>query len=168
MNFSIVYFFNSLTQSYPYLATSANFISGPLSYFLFPLFFLSFLIIKNKNHLYWFSLVFLSGFLAWFLAVILKNIFRINRPFIEHSILFPLRIESGFSFPSEHASVYGALTFLAWRFDYRLGIITTIVAILVIFSRLFSGVHYPIDLVIGYILGFFISFCIAFFFKKYI
>ena len=118
--------------------------------------------------MYWFSLIFLSTFLSWFLAVVLKHIFQIARPFITHGALHPLKIEPGFSFPSEHASVYGALTYLAWQFDYRLGIITSIIALCVILSRLFAGVHYPSDVIVGSIIGFSVAFFIAYLFKKYI
>lgn len=168
MNFSIVLFLNNLTQVYPWIGSIAALISGPISYVLFPAFFIIYIVLKNKNHMYWFSLIFLSTFLSWFVAVILKHVFRITRPFLAHTSIHPLTTPPGFSFPSEHASVYGALTYLAWQFDYRLGIITTIIAVCVIFSRLFVGVHYPLDVLVGYILGFSITLCITYFFKKYL
>lgn len=168
MNFELVYFLNNLSQTYPSVFKIASFVSGPISYILFPFFFLIYVVLKSKNHMYWFSLVFLSTFFAWFVAVILKHIFKIARPFVTHPNLIHSLFESGYSFPSEHAAIYGVFTFLAWEIDYKLGIFTTIVGIIVIFSRIFLGVHYPLDIFVGYVIGLTVAFLTVIFFKKYL
>lgn len=71
--------------------------------------------------------------------------------------------ESGYSFPSAHATLavafYGFLAFLVWQSDVsimkkRLAMLCAILVSLIVgFSRLYLGVHYLSDIVGGYILG---------------
>jgi membrane-associated phospholipid phosphatase len=56
-------------------------------------------------------------------------------------------------FPSDHATGAGAiaagLLFLSWR----LGLVTTLLALLIAFSRVYVGVHFPQDVLAGLALG---------------
>lgn len=60
---------------------------------------------------------------------------------------------SDFSFPSDHATVVGAVAAGLWLANRRLGLIAGGLAILMAFSRVYVGVHYPGDVAGGLILG---------------
>lgn len=62
-----------------------------------------------------------------------------------------------YSFPSGHTmSSFAAATIIA-NANYKIGIVSFIVAILIAFSRLYLYVHYPSDVLVGAILGVVIS-----------
>lgn len=146
-----------------------NFISQVsifLHNFTYPILFLILLscfFLKRKL----FSIIFLfsSGFLAWLFARLLKYIFLEPRPFVSLDIT-PLVIEKGFSFPSEHASVFLALAVSMFFINKKLGYILTILAVLMGLSRVVLGVHYPIDILFGFVLGSFISLTLFKIFRK--
>jgi membrane-associated phospholipid phosphatase len=58
-----------------------------------------------------------------------------------------------FSFPSDHATMAGAVAMGLVFVDKRLGIIAWIAAALLAFSRVYVGAHYPHDVVVGLALG---------------
>ena len=77
-----------------------------------------------------------------------------QRPFVNHPEVHKLIAHSAdFGFPSDHATVAGAiavgLLFLSWR----LGLVTALVALLISFSRVYVGVHFPQDVAAGLALG---------------
>ncbi|MCM0678010.1 phosphatase PAP2 family protein [Micromonospora phytophila] len=57
------------------------------------------------------------------------------------------------SFPSNHATIAGALAAATLLLSRRLGLVALPVAALAAFSRTFVGVHYPHDVVAGALLG---------------
>lgn len=64
---------------------------------------------------------------------------------------------SDWSFPSNHATIAGAVAIgvlIAWP---RIGIFTTLLAALGAFSRVFVDVHYPHDVIVGFFLGTFVA-----------
>lgn len=76
---------------------------------------------------------------------------------------FALYLESGYSFPSGHATLamalYGFLIYIIYKQkNYRLKNLVILGLILVIlaigFSRIYLGVHYLSDVLFGYLLGF--------------
>lgn len=65
-----------------------------------------------------------------------------------------------YSFPSDHSVAAGAATAGLWiaarygpRILHRLAIASTVLALLVAFSRVYVGVHYPSDVVVGLLVG---------------
>lgn len=112
-----------------------------------------------------FSLLFLSGFSAWFIANIFKNIFKINRPFVDLNIN-PLVRDVGFSFPSEHATVFMAITVSMFLINKKAGFVFLFLTILIGLSRVVIGVHYPVDIIGGFVVGIIISMIFVEIFKK--
>jgi len=58
-----------------------------------------------------------------------------------------------FSFPSDHATVAGAVAGGLWAVDRRLARAAVIAAIAMAFSRVYVGAHYPGDVIVGVVLG---------------
>lgn len=96
------------------------------------------------------------------LNLLLKQLFHRPRPVFVHPMYRAL-IEKGYSFPSGHAMgsliVYGMLTYFAllivrsWRVRTALLCGTTLLVLLIGFSRMYLGVHYFSDVVAGYAAG---------------
>ncbi len=57
------------------------------------------------------------------------------------------------SFPSDHATLAGAVLAALWLMDRRLGALATVVGLLLAGSRVYVGAHYPGDVVAGLALG---------------
>ena len=57
------------------------------------------------------------------------------------------------SFPSDHATMAGAVTVGLFLVSRRLGALTAIAAILMAFARVYIGAHYPQDVLAGLALG---------------
>ncbi|MEU5779907.1 phosphatase PAP2 family protein [Micromonospora lupini] len=57
------------------------------------------------------------------------------------------------SFPSNHATLAGALAITTLLLSRRLGLVALPLAVLAAFSRVFVGVHYPHDVAAGLLLG---------------
>jgi undecaprenyl-diphosphatase len=83
---------------------------------------------------------------------------RARPPLYLHAV-----VETGYSFPSNHATVamalYGFFIYAAWRAartPWRSPLIILLCAIILLvgFSRIYLGVHYPSDVVAGYAIGF--------------
>ncbi|MET8282638.1 phosphatase PAP2 family protein [Micromonospora sp. NPDC005174] len=58
-----------------------------------------------------------------------------------------------YSFPSNHATLAGALAITTLLLSRRLGLFALPLAVLAAFSRVFVGVHYPHDVAVGLLLG---------------
>jgi undecaprenyl-diphosphatase len=58
-----------------------------------------------------------------------------------------------FSFPSDHATMAGAVAGGLWVVDRRLGRITLVLALVMASARVYVGAHYPGDVVAGLALG---------------
>lgn len=61
------------------------------------------------------------------------------------------------SFPSDHATMAGAVAAGLWRVERRLGMLATAAAVLMGFARVYVGPHYPHDVLAGLILGAIVS-----------
>jgi undecaprenyl-diphosphatase len=92
---------------------------------------------------------------TWVLTLILKKIFRRQRPKTFDAILFPKLVVNA-SFPSAHSStVFAMFVALLLRPDFPLGlaIVVGIWATLVAYSRVVLGVHYVSDVMGGAAVG---------------
>ena len=107
----------------------------------------------SSRKIYTFSLLFLTGLTAWFVAHFIKVMLRVPRPFVEMHFT-PLQFEPGFSFPSEHMTVLIALAFAVSLVHKKFGGVLLAVALAVGISRIIIGVHYPVDILGGALLGY--------------
>ncbi len=122
-------------------------------------------ILIARRKFYTFSLLFLSGVLSWLVAGFLKILIHVPRPMIGMGIT-PLIDQFGYSFPSQHATVFSAIAISMFLVNKKLGIALSILAFIIGISRIVLGVHYPIDVFGGFCLGSIIAFVITRFFKK--
>lgn len=58
-----------------------------------------------------------------------------------------------FSFPSDHATVAGAVAVGLLFASRRWGVVASVLAVLMAFTRVYVGAHYPSDVVAGLVLG---------------
>jgi undecaprenyl-diphosphatase len=70
-----------------------------------------------------------------------------------HHVTVLLGCASDYSFPSDHAVIAGALAIGLLFFGLRVGLLATLLALLLAFSRVYVGVHYPGDVVAGLLMG---------------
>lgn len=161
-NYIFNIFFN--LSSNPFLGSLAISFSYLLTYLFICIVFVG-SIFSKKRKMYNFSLLFLSGFFSWIIARIIKFIFQIQRPFIQKG-LTPLYFESGYSFPSEHASVLFGLSFVVFSLNKRFGIVSFIFAFFVSISRIVIGVHDIIDIIGGAFVGVLIAYFFVRIFRK--
>ncbi len=138
-------------STYPLIAKLALFISYPLTYVL-PVVIVVFLLVRKKEKMFTFSLLFLSGFFSWIAARMLKDFFQISRPYVTHNLI-PLVNEPGYSFPSEHVTVFAALSVATFFLHKKSGILLAIATLCIALSRIVIGAHYPIDVLGGAVLG---------------
>jgi membrane-associated phospholipid phosphatase len=61
------------------------------------------------------------------------------------------------SFPSDHATMAGAVAAGLWIVNRRLGIIAAVAAVLMAFTRVYIAAHYPGDVAAGLVLGGFVA-----------
>ncbi len=105
-----------------------------------------------------FFYIFFSGFFAWVLAYLFKYIFHTPRPFDAYQNVFALIHETGYSFPSGHATFFSALAFAIYFKHKKAGYIFITLAVLIGLARIMAGVHFPVDILGGFVLGLLIAF----------
>ncbi len=89
---------------------------------------------------------------------LIKTVVQRPRPFLESDIMTLIPTETGFSFPSGHASfAFFSLTFI-WKSFPKLKWIWLAIAILISLARVYVGVHYTSDVISGMLLGLFFGF----------
>jgi len=110
--------------------------------------------------------VFFSGCLAWILAYVLKYLFHTLRPFDAFSSVHSLVPESGFAFPSGHATFFMALAVAIFFLHKKAGYTFMFFALLIGIARIIAGVHFPVDILGGFVLGGLVSYLVAFFTKN--
>ncbi len=97
--------------------------------------------------------VFFSAGVAYLAAKMLKTIIHADRPFLRLTNVHPLFSETGFAFPSGHATFFSALAFAIFFHHKKAGYVFMIFALLIGVARIAGGVHFPIDILGGFALG---------------
>jgi undecaprenyl-diphosphatase len=101
---------------------------------------------------------FFAGVTAWILAYVLKFLLHSPRPFDEFSQVRSLISESGYAFPSGHATFFMALAVSIFFFHKKAGYIFMFCALLIGLARIMAGVHFPVDILGGFILGYLVAY----------
>lgn len=91
---------------------------------------------------------------AWFIAHFFKDIFQTLRPFDASKGVTQLLTESGYAFPSGHATFFMALASSLWFYHKRLAVFFAISALVIGIARVSAGVHWSVDILGGLALGF--------------
>lgn len=157
------YFFYNLSNI-DFFAKFALLLSNEITYLAMFLI-LVWAFFQKSKRMYSFSILVLSLFFAWLLANIIKYITHIERPFMKLDIV-PLVFEKGYSFPSEHTSIFFALAFSTFFLNKKIGVLMYVLAVLIGLSRVVKGVHYPMDILGGIVLGTLVGFIFVKIFKK--
>ena len=84
----------------------------------------------------------------------LVHAFAEPRPYtvLPHSLVLIAR-SSDYSFPSDHATMAGAVVVGVWLANRRLGVVTLVLALLMAATRVYVGAHFPLDVVAGLVVG---------------
>lgn len=173
MNNNIFYFFYNLTHQSTFFDKVVIFTADIFPYIvivlagIFLIFYHKVFYTENPIKIFiqkWkeISFVFFSSVLAWFFAYILKFLFHTPRPFNMFPEITSLFRETGYAFPSGHATFFMALAMALFFLDKKAGYIFIFFAVLIGIARIIAGVHFPIDILGGFVLGF----AIAFFLKN--
>ena len=111
------------------------------------------------------TMVFLSSGFAFILADILKSLCHTKRPFLELPNVHSLFYESGYAFPSGHATFFTALAVMIFFINKKVGYVFMFFALLIGIGRVAAGVHFPIDILGGILLGSIVSIIFNLIFK---
>ena len=115
-------------------------------------------VIKRRKEVFF---VLFSGFISWLVAVILKMLLHVERPFNALPNIHPLFNPTDstiYSFPSEHAAFFTAIGLSVFFINKKAGSIFLFFALLICIARIMAGVHFPADILFGIILGLFLTF----------
>ncbi len=167
MDTKILYFLNSLTGRSDCLDSFFIFLASYLQYFLAVIFllFLFFSNYKNWEKIKIFAVTVGSIIVSrLFMVELIRFFYHRSRPFILYNLnqLIP---ETGYSFPSGHATAFFALSAAIYCYNKKLGIWFFIASLLMAVSRVVVGVHYLSDIIGGMILGSVVAFSIFRIFK---
>ena len=150
MNNAIFYSIFELSENQAF-ASVALFLSHYMTYILIVVILISILYRKQALFLKLF-VVGGAGVSAFVISKILKMILQTPRPFVTLDFI-PLVVETGYSMPSSHATVFSALATVAFGVNRNLGIVFSVFALLIGVSRIVLGVHYPADIIVGFLIG---------------
>lgn len=145
-------------------------LSAPeLMIYVFPIIVVAFFIFKLKRESVF---LFISGGGGLLLLSAFKRIFERARP--PYPLLYA---ETGFSFPSGHATFsfifYGAIAYLVWVSDIPKYLRSAMITFLILLtfaigiSRIYLRVHFPSDVVASFAIGYSWLFLIIFVFRKW-
>ncbi len=101
--------------------------------------------------------VFAEGMIAIMLArgivtEIIRFFYHHERPFSFYNFA-PLISESGWSFPSGHASWFFALSMIVWYANRKAGVWFFVLSALNGIARIYVGIHWPYDILGGIVVG---------------
>lgn len=178
MNDSIFYFFFGFAHRSEFVDTAIKFLAVDFPYVVMILagIFLLFhhdvfraespvqVFLKKKKEI---LSVFATSGLAWVLAFVLKSLFATERPFVLLSQVDPLLRESGYAFPSGHATFFSALAFSIFFLHKNIGYCFMLFALVIGVARIMLGVHFPGDILGGFVLGALVAYAVAYFGKMY-
>ncbi|MFH1575534.1 MAG: phosphatase PAP2 family protein [Candidatus Nealsonbacteria bacterium] len=106
---------------------------------------------KDLRRIFW---MILAVLLARFgITELIRFFWLRSRPFVENSVNLLIGHESTGSFPSGHASVCFALSFIVYYYNKKAGKIFFIASFLISTARVFAGVHWPLDILGGAAVG---------------
>lgn len=91
---------------------------------------------------------------AWLIAHVFKDFFHTLRPFDADLSIIPLVTETGYAFPSGHATFFMALASSLWFYHKRLAVFFGVSAVLIGVARVAAGIHWPVDILGGLFLGY--------------
>ena len=92
--------------------------------------------------------VFITSGFAWVVARLLKLLIQTAR-----AEVIPLISESGYAFPSGHATFFMALAFAIYFLHKKAGYWFMLFALIIGVARIMAGVHFPLDILGGFVLG---------------
>ncbi len=95
------------------------------------------------------------------ITTLIRLFYHHPRPFLVFSDARTLLSESGYSFPSGHASFYFAISIVVYYFNKKLGSVFLATSLLMGIARVCAGVHWPVDIVGGAILGIAVGFLVC-------
>lgn len=104
----------------------------------------------------------LFAFVALFITRLSVHLFPFRpRPFLNKELglfisenLNILAFSHESSFPSDHATLFMAMSYGIWKTNKRVGLIAIIYAIIfILLPRIYLGLHYPSDILIGSLIG---------------
>jgi undecaprenyl-diphosphatase len=98
-------------------------------------------------------LVFFTAIIAYLSASILKIFIHVPRPYDAFPQVHSLFSESGYSFPSGHATLFMALAVSIFITHKKAGYVFMLFALIIGIARVIGGVHFPIDILGGFVLG---------------
>lgn len=156
MNDAIFFFFYNLAHQSVFFDNIVIFFADIFPYIVI-LLAVVYLFFYKKN---WkdFFIVFISSGLALFLAYVLKFLFHTPRPFDTLPKVVSLFFETGYAFPSGHATFFMALAFALFFNHKKTGYLFIFFALLIGIARIMAGVHFPIDILGGYVLGILVAY----------
>ena len=166
MDYTLFNAINSLAIVHVWLQPIAVFFAEPFAYVFLAFFALAVLLSKKE----WFEKLFFlvySGAVFVFIYLVavtaIRAVIHRPRPFISHHVL-QLVPESGYSFPSRHATLFFALALLMYSYNKKAGILFFIGAILIGIGRVMVGVHYPGDILGGACIGMALAYASLYFY----
>ena len=109
---------------------------------------------------------FFSGSLAWIIAKVLKLLINTPRPFDAFIQVQSLVLETGYAFPSGHATFFMALAVSIFFYHKKAGYFFMFFALLISIARIAAGLHFPADILGGFILGALVAHFVKYFSKN--
>jgi membrane-associated phospholipid phosphatase len=164
MNDTIFYFFHGLAYRYTFFDEVVIFLAQTFPYIVLMLAGLFLLfhhevfkantpteVLKEK----WKEIVkvVVTVISAYALSKILKILFQALRPFERHLDIASLFQETGYAFPSGHATLFMALAFSIFFLHKKAGLVFIVFALIIGLARIVAGVHFPLDILAGFLLG---------------
>lgn len=164
LNQNIFYFFYNLSHQSESFDKFIVFVAETLPYIviIFASVFI-FFYLKNSKIFFW---VFFSSIFAWVCAYALKLLFHTDRPFLALLDVTPLWVESGYAFPSGHATFFMALAFAIYLSHKKAGYVFIFLALIIGLARIAAGIHFPVDILGGFVLGGSVAYLVNYWYKN--